>query len=168
MSGVRYHISAVRNRKAWLRIIEIALAATLVFSFTIFLTRFEGGAKISGASSEKYQLGQLGQDALRAYDLVDSDSDHVTDLRWEILTADWASIGTYLNETLGRQVGYSLYFYPATGGYSRGNVQFKTGRSVSPASREISSVYYIIAGDEGRFCSAPNACALKLDLWYIK
>ncbi|MFH1450975.1 MAG: hypothetical protein ABIF92_03265 [archaeon] len=158
----------VRNRKGWLRIIEIALAATLVFSFMMFITRFEAGARVSRPETDRYMLQQLGEDALLSYDVMDSDSDHVTDLREEIFAGNWENIGEFLNGTLDSNVGYALYYYPSNASHSRDDVQFKTGWTVPPINRDIASVLYIIAGDDGDLCTGQGACALKLEVWYIR
>ena len=156
------------NNKGWLRIIEIALAATLVFSFFLFINNFESKSKSSRPETDRYLLHQIGEDALRSYDLVDSDSDDFTDLRTAINTSNWAGIGAYLNSTLGSGIGYSLYFYNANDTYPAGDPKFKTGAIVQPLNRDIVSVYYIVAGDGGISCSDSSACALKLELWQVK
>jgi len=167
-TGFLFPVFSFRNNKGWLRIIEIALAATLVFSFFMFINKFEGGFRSSRPETDKYLLQQLGEDALRSYDLVDANGNDVSDLRWEILTNDWTDIGEQLNTSLGRGVGYALYFYNSTAGYTSDQIRFVTGSTAKPINRDVASVYYIIAGDDALFCSAPSACALKLDLWYIK
>jgi len=152
----------LRNNKAWLRIIEIALAATLVFSFMIFINNFEGASRPQRPETDKYILQQLGEDALLSYDLMDSNNDYVTDLREEVLASDWADIGTQLNSTFGSSIGYSLYFYTGN------QVSFATGHSTEPINRDIVSVHYLVAGDDGQYCTSGKACALKLDMWYVK
>ena len=165
----RFHGSTVpRNKKGWLRIIEIALAATLVFAFFIFVNNFEGKSRSSRPETDRYTLSQIGEDAIRSYDLLDANGDSVSDLRTEVLTSDWATISTQLNTTLGENIGYMLYFYNDTGGYSQENVQFVSGARKTPVNRDIVSVYYIISGGDGSYCSSSTACALKLDLWHIK
>lgn len=167
-TGFRFPASGFRNRKGWLRIIEIALAATLVFSFFMFISKFEGGFRSSRPETDKYMLQQLGEDTLLSYDLVDANGNDVSDLRWEILTNDWADIGERLNTSLGSEISYGLYFYNSTAGYTSDQIRFVAGSTLKPINRDVASVYYIIAGDDSRFCSPPSACALKLDLWYIK
>jgi len=155
-------VKSFKNNRGWLRILEIALAATLVFSFMIFINNFEGSSRSSRPETDEYLLRQLGEDSLRSYDLVDADNDAVTDLRFEVLTGDWEDIGEHLNNTLESSIGYSLYFY------TKDSTVFKTGWTAVPINRDITTVYYIIAGDEAKHCSSGSACALKLDLWYIK
>jgi len=152
----------MRNRKGWLRIIEIALAATLVFSFMLFINTFETSSQASRPVTDKYLLEQLGEDALRSYDLADANSDDVSDLRFEVLGRDWDDVGEHLNMTLGSSVAYSLYFQTPA------QVSFATGQTIRPLKRDVATVYYIISGGEGKYCAGANACALKLDLWYIK
>ena len=161
--GVGCQVSGFRNNKGWLRIIEIALAATLVFSFMIFINTFEWGSSVSRPETDRYLLEQLGEDALRAFDLVDSTGNHVTDLRWEILTNDWNDIGDYLDLYLGENIAYSLYQKVANSTF-----QLKTGSTQKPINRDIASVSYIVAGDEARYCSNGAACLLKLELWFIQ
>ena len=167
-TGIGQRASGIRNRKGWLRIIEVAFAAVLVFGFLIFVQTFEGGSRSSRPETDQYTLHQLGEDAIRSFDLRDADANHVNDLRWEILTNDWTDIGEYLNGTLESQISYALYYYNSSAGYDEGQVMFKTGSTSKPKNRDVSTVYYIIGGDDGRFCSQPSACALKLDLWYIR
>jgi hypothetical protein len=159
---------ALRNNKGWLRIIEIVLAATLVFSFMMCISRFEGGSQISRPDTDDYLLRQIGEDALRAYDITDTVGDAKSDLATDVIEGDWTSIGSYFDGSLEQNIGYAVYFYNDTSGYSDGEVYLETGTTNIPVNRDIATVYYMIAGDSGSHCSDINACAVKLDLWYMK
>ena len=159
-----------RNRKAWIRLVEIVLAAALVFGCVTYLQHIQ----ISDVQKPEWDTAILktyGEDALRSFDLKDEDLDYRSDLRWwieySIDNGDWSGIESKISGTLQQNIAYALYFYnPTTSAW-----EFKGGVSESQVSDEIDkvAVWYVIAGDYGEFCDedAEEACALKLILWFI-
>jgi len=153
-----------KNKKGFLRIIEIAFASALVFTFLVFLSEFKSNSPTEEPRFDNVILKTLGEDSLRSYDLKDSNSDGLSDLRDNVFTGSWGAIGSDLNDTLPLNIGFTLYQF------DRSTLTFRTGISEvnMPTSKDLVSVNYILAGHNGSECSNGLPCSLNLVLWFTQ
>ncbi len=152
----------LRNNKGWMRVIEVGLAAILIFAFFVFISQTQFQAAEENPDWDRVILKTYAQDSLRTLDLKDEDTDGRSDLRENIQEGSWSSIETDIEKLLPDTTGYILYIY-ANSTSSR-----KAGASISdiPEEREIVTTYYPIAGDYGSFCSSGQPCSLVMAVWF--
>jgi hypothetical protein len=156
---------SLRNRKGWLRIVEIILASVLIFVSLINLSQTQTVEFSQPSEWDKVKLKLYGEDVLRALDKTDLDKDNRGDLRIAINESDWSSIGANITNLLPLNVDFTLYLYSAND-----SVDYETGVLPAniPAKRNKVSVYYPIAQNYGEYCDfeGKSSCALKIVLWY--
>lgn len=155
----------VRNNRGWARLIEIALAAAMVFSYMIFLQNIYISDVSSTSGWDTARLKQFGESALITYDQQDADNDYKSDLRWDVLNNNQANLVVTLEQLLPANVGFALYAFDGLG-----DLNFIGGDTMPPYKDKASVTYLMAGGYNGNFCPLdgnPNSsCALELVLWF--
>jgi hypothetical protein len=154
----------VRNNRGWARLIEIALAAAMVFSYMIFLQNIYIADVSSTSGWDTARLKQFGESALITYDQQDSNNDQRSDLRTDL--AGGYDVDATFKQLLPANVGYYLYIFD-----ENGNLNPHAGDLPIPPYKDKASVTYIMAGGyDGEFCtlsgSPDSPCALEMVLWF--
>jgi|GEM_PF-5080684 len=152
----------MRNRKGWVRLIEILLAAVLVFVFFAFIQNAQLSQYSEPPKWDAATLKTMGEDTLRTMDLRDDlNPNNQSDLRDCIVfggVPSWCSNG--IKGSLPNNIGYALFqldtFF----------AEAQIAGSGLPQARETVSAHYIIAGAQGEPCATDGPCAVKLVLWY--
>jgi len=158
----------LRNKKGYVRLIEVALAAALVFGFLVFIEQTQSSLSKRSQNFDPVLLKTLGEDAIRTLDLRDNNKNFRSDLRdnlrfgvsctnnWGVLDAEFASL-------LPQNVGFTIFLVD-----SNGNSIYQGGATTGaqPTQREIVTVNYLIAGDYGTYCSIWTPCNVKLSMWF--
>lgn len=152
----------LRNNKGWMRVVEVGLAALLIFAFLVFISQTQVQVSEESTDWDRVLLKTYSQDSLRTFDLKDENGDGKSDLRTNIINDDWTSISDSFANLLPENVGFVLYLY------ENGSSSIKAGVSASniPSSREVITTYYPIAGDYGSFCYSEQPCSLILSVWF--
>ena len=103
-------MGVLKNNRGFLRLIEMALAATLIIAFLIFIQQMQSSILSSPSSSDTAVLRSIGEGALRSLDLRDNDSDGQSDLRQRLnCNGDrWDKIETDMLFFLPPNVGFIL------------------------------------------------------------
>ncbi len=161
-------LSTLHNRKGYVRLIEVSLAAALVFGFLIFAQQTQPSLTKGPQNYDQVVLKTLGEDALRSLDLRDKDKNHRSDLRDNLLSGtscinDWPTLSQEFSAMLPQNVGFSLFLVDSAGTsvYEGG-----TTAATQPTQRELITVNYIVAGDYGSYCNVWVPCNVKLVLWF--
>lgn len=162
-------LKLLKNRKGWMRIIEVVLASMLIFTYLTYIQETQFVETSQEPNWDKITLKTYGQDVLKALDLRDTPlagGNFRSDLREIVVDEnDWSGLGVNISEMLPENIGYTLYYYNV----SIGEYENKTGAGAEemPLTRDRVTVYYIISGDYGSWCeSGLYPCALKLVLWF--
>jgi len=158
----------VNNRKGYLRLIEVSLAAALVFGFLIFIQQAQSSLTKGSQSYDQVVLKTLGEDAIRSLDLRDSDKNFRSDLRDNLRFGvscinNWPKLEQDIFTMLPQNVGFSLFLVDANG---NSIYQGGTQTGAQPTQREIVTINYIVVGDYGTYCNVWTPCNLKLALWF--
>ena len=157
-------VGCIRNRKGYMRLIEVSLAAVLIFGFLIFVQQGHSPFVKSAQDYDAVILKTLGQGAIRSLDLRDNDKNFTSDLRDLVLSGNWAVLEREIGAALPQNTGFTLYTVGVDGS-STYRAGVATG--AQPTSKEIVTVSYIVAGTNGNYCTAVwNECGIKLALWF--
>ncbi len=158
----------IKNTKGYIRLIEVSLAAALVFGFLIFVQQTQSSLSRGAQSYDPIVLKTLGEDAIRSLDLRDSDRNFRSDLRDNLRFGtscinNWPQLTNDIAAELPENVGFSVFLVD-----SNGNSIFQGGvaTAAQPTQREIVTVNYIVAGDYGSYCNLWAPCNVKLSLWF--
>ncbi len=153
----------IKNRKGYVRLVEVSVAAALVFGFLIFVQQTQTSLSGRAQSYDSVVLKTLGEDTLRSLDLRDADNNFHNDLRDYVVAGNWARASQEISASLPQNIGFTLYNIDAGG-----TPTYKGGTAVGaqPTKREIVSVNYIVAADNGTYCSSGTSCNIKLALWF--
>ena len=157
-------IRTIQNRKGYIRLLEVSLAAVLIFGFLIFVQQGHSPFAKSAQNYDAVVLKTLGQDALRSLDLRDNDKNFTSDLRDLVLSGNWAGLERDIVAALPQDIGFTLYTIGVDG-----TVTYRAGVATGsqPLSKEIVSVSYMVAGANGNYCASVwNPCSVKLALWF--
>ncbi|MFO7872745.1 MAG: hypothetical protein R6U26_03890 [Candidatus Undinarchaeales archaeon] len=152
----------LRNNKGWMRVIEVGLAAILIFAFFVFISQTQFQASEENPDWDRVILKNYARDSLRTLDLKDENTDGRSDLRKNIQDGSWSSIESDFENLLPDNTDFILYIY------ANSTSTRKAGASASdlPEQREVITTYYPIAGDYGSFCSGGQPCSLILAVWF--
>jgi hypothetical protein len=155
----------MRNRKGWVRLIEILLAAALVFVFITFIQTSQLSQYSEKPKWDAANLKTLGEDAIRTLDLKDDlgGGNGKSDLRDYIVPGgNLNPVKTELDNLLPPNVGYAIYLLNSS------YVAYSSAGTLShPAQKEKVSVSYVVAGDGTNPCiPGSGSCIVKLVLWY--
>lgn len=157
----------MRNNKGFLRLIEMALAATLILAFILFLQETQSSSLRNPPNYDPAVLKTLGQDVLRSLDLRDNDTNGLSDLRQNLScsSARWDTTYFFIAERLPPNVGFTLYSVD-----DMGVSTFKGGipEGLQPIKTERVAVNYIVAGEEGNYSNIGKPCSIKLVLWFVQ
>jgi len=157
----------INNNRGFLRLIEMALAATLIIAFIIFMQQMQSSLLSNPPSSDTAVLRSIGQDALRSLDLRDNDTNGTSDLRARLNCneARWGKIETDMISILPPNVAFILSSVDETGAFS-----YKGGApaGTEPKRGEAVAVTYVVAGDYGNYSDTRKPCTIRLLLWFNK
>jgi len=160
-------MGVLKNNRGFLRLIEMALAATLIIAFLIFIQQMQSSILSSPSSSDTAVLRSIGEGALRSLDLRDNDSDGQSDLRQRLNCngGRWDKIETDMLFFLPPNVGFILSSVDETGAFS-----YKGGASAGtePKKGEAVAVTYVVAGEYGNYSDTRKPCNIRLLLWFNK
>ncbi|HIJ98414.1 TPA: hypothetical protein H1005_00530 [archaeon] len=158
----------ITNRKGYIRLIEVSLAAALVFGFLIFVQQTQSSLLRGSQSYDPIVLKTLGEDIIRSLDLRDSDRNFRSDLRDYLRFGtscinNWPQLTQEITAALPENVGFSVFLVD-----SSGNSLYQGGvaTGAQPTQREIVTINYIVAGDYGSYCNIWSPCNVKLSLWF--
>lgn len=156
-----------RNRKGYLRLIEMSFAAALILAFLIFIQQTQSTIQSGQPKFGPAVLKMLGQDVLRGLDLTDNTTAYRNFKRdlSEMLKCDasqWA-LAANISERLPQNVGFTIYSVNGDGVATyKGGVQ----EAKQPTRSEMVAVNYIVAGEYGNYSNFGKPCAIRLVLWF--
>lgn len=154
-------VRAIRNNKAWMRVVEITLSMVLVFAYLMYLQNIQTTEQTQPSKWGRVLLRMYGEDILRTLYVKDEDIDYLSDLETQVNNSDWNAIDANISKMMPDNVDYTLYLVDrATGTYT-----WKTGVSEAgiPALKELIAVEQTIK--KGGDCTS-NRCYLHMVLWY--
>ncbi len=153
------------NNRGFLRLIEMALAATLIIAFLIFIQQTQSSLISNPPSSDAVVLKSIGESSLRSLDLRDNNTNGRSDLRERLNCNEdkWVKIETDMLSTLPPNVGFILSSVDETGAFS-----YKGGASAGtePKKGEAVAVTYVVAGEYGNYSDTRKPCNIRLLLWF--
>ncbi|HIK02766.1 TPA: hypothetical protein H1012_02885 [archaeon] len=156
----------IRNNRGFLRLIEMALAATLIIAFILFIQGRQSFSLQDPPNYDAVALKTIGQDVLRSLDLRDNDTNGQSDLR-QVLNCNDTRAGRLESDIqlrLPPNVGFTLYFANETNTSYRGGYP----ESSAPLRTDVVAVNYITAGEYGNYSNYDKPCQIKLALWFTQ
>jgi len=142
----------LRNKKAWMRLVEVALVAGLVMSYMVYLEHTR--ASDVQPSKDVLVLKRMGWDAIRNCDINGSIRGNLADPLYR------SAIETCFNATLpSAGVGYSLMCFNTSDTY-----EVVAGSSLPGGDTQMIAVEYVIA--RKGVLVARDYTSLRLLVWF--
>jgi hypothetical protein len=153
-------MDVVRNKKGWVRMLEIALAVGLLFAFIIYFQSSQKALKTNQIDWSRNTLQFTGESILNSLWTYDSDGSLGPDLKNYTLHSQWTYAGNLISSQLPPTMDYALYQF------DNSTFIFRAGTAPPSSHIELVSVTKLMAGGFGNFSMSNRMSALKLVLWY--